>query len=603
MKKYISIILILLMMFVCGVDVKAFPANIIIEPEGVGLTLDSDLKVFETDLEKTPNPSYPYFHIKNSNKGKVLCTGGKLTYPASGTTCTLSNFADTNQEKGVAYIIDEINETSATDKEKYWWSEFLINSYLESNGYPYASGTNTYSNIINASYNILGKGTYSSIINRAKEAAKKEYENITLNSNRSSLSFAEGDDGYYYSNALKITSNGNYKIALSNNKYSYTKDGDTYTFKIKKSDIALGGTENLTITVSSTESVPKYSIAKNYYCGSNIQTVTLNTTETITLKVDPNIEITGKVSREKTSIKVAKTNPAGTLISGANLIFQTEADYKNKITTKEITTTTSYTAINDLVAGKYYLSEKTAPTGYDKSNRVMEIVISNDGTIKVDGIANDGTIKFSNDLTKTNISKKDATGKSELPGSTLHVLDKDKKSMSCTIIKNGKEEKLDKCTWVSGTKPVQIVGLSKGTYYLQETIAPTGYTLSEEMVSFTVKADGSITDVVMINKLNKVVISKKDVTGKSELPGATLHVLNKDKKSMSCTIIKNGKEEKLDKCTWVSGTKAVELVGLTPGKYYLKETIAPDKYVLSEEMVSFEVKEDQEVTNVEMKIN
>ena len=73
------------------------------------------------------------------------------------------------------------------------------------------------------------------------------------------------------------------------------------------------------------------------------------------------------------------------------------------------------------------------------------------------------------------ISKVDATTGKELPGATL-------------VIKDSTGKEIDK--WVS-TSETHKVKLNPGTYTLTETIAPEGYLLSKETVTFTVKADGT----------------------------------------------------------------------------------------------------------------
>ncbi|MDO4962969.1 MAG: prealbumin-like fold domain-containing protein [bacterium] len=114
---------------------------------------------------------------------------------------------------------------------------------------------------------------------------------------------------------------------------------------------------------------------------------------------------------------------------------------------------------------------------------------------------------------KVVIKKTDATTGKELEGATLRILDKDKKEIPCTIRKSdGKEQTLEKCTWVSGKSSTTVVGLDAGDYYLEETIAPKGYVKSSKMVPFKVKADGSTTPVEMENKVEEVVVP--DTLGK-----------------------------------------------------------------------------------------
>ena len=174
--------------------------------------------------------------------------------------------------------------------------------------------------------------------------------------------------------------------------------------------------------------------------------------------------------------------------------------------------------------------------------------------------------------TKVKISKQDITTKQELPGPTLVIKDA-----------NGK----DVASWVSTNTPKYIKGLEAGNYTLCETQAPDGYELYTECIKFTVKADGTVSTVIMYNapksKETKVQISKKDITSKEEIAGAKLRITDL-----------NGKEI----ISWVSTTTPKLIKNLKPGKYYLEETQAPDGYILSTEKKEFEVKEDGTVTSI-----
>jgi uncharacterized surface anchored protein len=112
------------------------------------------------------------------------------------------------------------------------------------------------------------------------------------------------------------------------------------------------------------------------------------------------------------------------------------------------------------------------------------------------------------EVTKVKISKQDITSKEELPGATLTIKDKDGKVVE---------------TWVSGKTPHYIEGLPVGEYTLTETTAPEGYELSSETIKFTVKADGSVTSVVMYNtRYTEVPITDLDVNMTTIIGAAVL---------------------------------------------------------------------------------
>ena len=180
--------------------------------------------------------------------------------------------------------------------------------------------------------------------------------------------------------------------------------------------------------------------------------------------------------------------------------------------------------------------------------------------------------KYVNDSVKLNIekiskvviSKQDATTGEELPGAKLTVKDE-------------KGNVVD--SWTSTEESHVIEGLKPGKYTLTEVLAPEGYNLSTETVTFVVKEDGTVDGkVVMYNSPKKsVLISKKDFTTGEELPGAKLE-------------LRNEKGELIE--AWVSTNEPHVIEGLEPGKYTLTEVLAPEGYELSKEAITFTVNED-----------
>ena len=180
--------------------------------------------------------------------------------------------------------------------------------------------------------------------------------------------------------------------------------------------------------------------------------------------------------------------------------------------------------------------------------------------------------KYVNDSVKLNIekiskvviSKQDATTGEELPGAKLTVKDENGNVVD---------------SWTSTEESHIIEGLKPGKYTLTEEMAPEGYKLSTETVTFVVKEDGTVDGkVVMYNSPKKsVLISKKDFTTGEELPGAKLE-------------LRNEKGELIE--AWVSTNEPHVIEGLEPGKYTLTEVLAPEGYELSKETITFTVNED-----------
>ncbi len=164
-----------------------------------------------------------------------------------------------------------------------------------------------------------------------------------------------------------------------------------------------------------------------------------------------------------------------------------------------------------------------------------------------------------------------------------------------------------------------VTDLPMGKYTLKETAVPAGVVLdsTEREVEFkqedtdahhkTYKVvfadDAEVTDWedeskiqtandAIVNKVTKVEISKKTVTGDDELEGATLTV--KDSNG-EVVLDKDGNE-----LTWVSGDHPHKIEGLHVNEAYtLEETVAADGYVKATS-IEFKVNEDGSVTPVTM---
>ena len=125
-----------------------------------------------------------------------------------------------------------------------------------------------------------------------------------------------------------------------------------------------------------------------------------------------------------------------------------------------------------LPAGKYTLTEVTAPDGYAIAERV-EFEVLPTGEVQ--------TFEMLDDTIKVKISKVDITTNEELPGAELVIKDKD-----------GTE--IDR--WISTNEPHYVEKMPAGDYTLTEITAPSGYKVAES-IDFTVLPTGEIQTVVM----------------------------------------------------------------------------------------------------------
>ena len=136
-----------------------------------------------------------------------------------------------------------------------------------------------------------------------------------------------------------------------------------------------------------------------------------------------------------------------------------------------------------------------------------------------------------------------------------------------------------------------ISELPMGTYEIEETKTLDGLVLNRNKYEVKFTQKDLVTKVYdekldISNDTTLVDFSKTDVTGDNELAGAKLSVLDSENNVID---------------TWTSTEKTHKIEGLTIGKEYtLKEEIAPDGYVISNE-VKFTIEDTNEIQKVNMK--
>ena len=264
----------------------------------------------------------------------------------------------------------------------------------------------------------------------------------------------------------------------------------------------------------------------------------------------------------KTKVEITKYDITGTNpLPGARLQVK---DLDGNVMDEWTSTDKAHLIEGVLVSGQtYILHEETAPDGYVLASD-MQFTVNPDGTIT--------TVAMKDDTTKVSITKKDITGENEITGATLEVWD-----MQGNVIDS----------WVSDGTAHEISGIltAGAKYILHEVSAPDGYVVAED-VEFEVNADGSITRVEMRDDTTKVAITKYEITGEKELPGASMQLLD-------------SKGNVVD--AWISTDKAHEIIGvLTAGETYtLHEVSAPNGYVVAAD-ASFTVNTDGSINVVSM---
>ena len=285
---------------------------------------------------------------------------------------------------------------------------------------------------------------------------------------------------------------------------------------------------------------------------------------------------------EQTKVTISKKAITGEDSIGGAVLQVVDKDGKvvvEKWTTKagEDTTVTGVFSVGET----YTLQEVTPPAGYAKAADI-KFTLNDKGEIVINNKTEKSVVMRDAKL-QIKVSKKDITDTDELPGAVLQILDKADNSVIAE--------------WTTTDKPVIITEkdckkplVAGNTYILHEKTAPDGYAYAKD-VEFTVHVDsieGNEQLVTMHDAKNVVVVSKTDLAGTKELPGAKLQILSSDGKTVLESWTSTNEEYKVTK-----KLKAGE-------SYILREIEAPDGYAIADD-VKFTVNKDGSTTKVVMK--
>ena len=648
MKRIRNLMILVLSLFGL-LNVNAETLNV---PQTITMKEKSSLYYFSGEKKTNYIGDYNFYRKELVDGTLVYCVSNIDTNAPGGLTLYLKGEV---QDAGLDYIIRNgyPNQSFTGDGLKdYYITQSAIWEYFDetrgSNNWPYVSFTSSSSGM---------RGYVYYLVQGARAAKTTEQVGPTISVSGNKTMKLSKDAKYFVSDPMTVKmegTNGTYNVTLVNAKEGTLvksesgeektsfKDGEKFVIYVPKTTNTSG---TVKVSVSSKNTVAKtyeYTSGKwGYQDIGIIYNTDIEASNEITLKYD---KVVTKVKISKQDITSKEELPGATL----------EIHDKNGKLVKSWVSTNEPYYIENLAEGTYTLTETSAPSGYKLSKETVSFTVKSDGSVTSAVMYNE------HEVTKVKISKQDITNKEELPGATLEIRDEkgnlieswvsgsephyieglsegnytltetiapngyvlSSETIKFTLKADGKvetvvmynthevtkvkiskqditnKEELPGATleirdekgnliesWVSGSEPHYIEGLSEGNYTLTETIAPNGYVLSSETIKFTLKADGKVETVVMFNEQTKVKISKQDITNKEELPGATLTI-----KDENGNVVE----------TWVSGSKPHYVEGLKVGTYTLTEEIAPEGYALSSETITFEVKNDGNVTSVIM---
>lgn len=272
--------------------------------------------------------------------------------------------------------------------------------------------------------------------------------------------------------------------------------------------------------------------------------------------------------------------------------------------------------VDNLISGKYYFKEETAPELYQLNPQIYTFTITRDENHKY----NEVTYQIDNSLKKCQIrlfkyyyEKEDTGQKHKLPlqGARFGVYAKEdilSPDGSCLVKKDTliREAVSDKQGYAEFEK------LPYGDYYVKELDTPKDFVLK----------DGTITiskDNFKYDDTESCYVCEKEVQNQKKLfrirvvkHGETLSGYKKETCSNGEYITYQTSEKPLENVTFSLYTEKDELAGtavtgkdgiaeysnLEPGKYYIKETACPEEYLINSTPLFFVCESDDKSYNL-----
>lgn len=311
------------------------------------------------------------------------------------------------------------------------------------------------------------------------------------------------------------------------------------------------------------------------------------------------------ILKKSANTDITDNNDCYSLADAVYGVYKSEADAKsdkNKVTSLK-TKDTGWSNTVELEAGTYYLKEVTAPKGYALSSEINKVTITA-GKETQFGTNNELMDYPQSDPVGILLGKVDKEtnknkpqGSASLAGAEFTVkyykglYDEDPAKSGQTPARSW-VLKTDADGYCDLTKEYKVSGddfyltskgdptLPVGTITIQETKAPTGYFINNEVFVRKITTKGSVEDVDTFNmptvneKVIKFNIKKVQVGTTTPVSGAVFR-----------HTLPNGSTEDLE----TNGSGEITITGLASGTHKIKEIKSPDGYQLNPNEVVFNV--------------
>ena len=431
----------------------------------------------------------------------AYCLDGALDAPKAGAEYSLVNQSDDNNLY-YAYIINSIS-TGTISSETDWYNvEHALHQYVD------------------------GTSASSDIQQAVADAKSIKDGSSKITASPTSLNFTKNGNNYVATTTINGKNLTLGTCTLDQTTVSYggtvTKNNNKLTVTVPINRVQ----QNHQATLTCNNSYQTYYTTKVYSCTNNCISIKTNleaNVQRLAIKekvdVTDNVVVKGSLTAEpKGSIKIKKygknsqkskktlqgvkfkiKNKAGHYINASG---EVDEDYVFTTNSSGIIQVTNIDIPDPDKSYEFTLEEVSTLSGYAKAIGTMKITLNSSNNFTYDE-------ELVNETVRVTISKTDATGKKELPGAKLSILDKDSKILKKCVFDKDKhlitysdgEDAVD-CTWASTDVAYIFEGLPKGKYYLVEELAPEGYQKSKEKIEIEIKDTGAVKDkVVMKNAL------------------------------------------------------------------------------------------------------